>query len=149
MLGLKNRKGYGIIEVVFSLSILMIFSTTVLLVSMNSLKLIAYNKEIEKCTVFAEGIKNLIVYNYTYADIVNLRNTNKIYIRSEDVDISVLRDKDLMNILTKTKPKQKPYAVLYIEDEECETLKITLNIYTKVNKNNIVLQFYKGNYDEE
>ncbi|KYH35676.1 hypothetical protein CLTEP_00690 [Clostridium tepidiprofundi DSM 19306] len=146
MLELKNKKGYSIIEVVFSIAIFIIFSTTVLLISFNSLKLKAHNKEIERYIDFAEGIENILIYNYSYDDVIDIKNLNKCYIKNEDINIEILKLNNLEDILMRNKPDEKPYAVLSIE--ESKPLNITLSIHTKIDVDDIVLQFYKGKYYE-
>ena len=73
------------------------------------------NKLIYEYTAFMEALKNNMEYNMTYDDLQSLYTHSKLYIYSDDINIDLLKNKDIKSIFKSTSDKNYPYAVISME----------------------------------
>lgn len=142
---LKNKKGFSIIEVVCGTALLTIFISIIFTVRSGTINFRRYNTEIENNIVFIEALKNNMLYNMTYEDIVKLKNSKKHYVNSENLKLDSLVNHNFNTIFSEELPHNKPY--ISIDYEENEILRIEIKLYTKLRNDKILnCIFYRGNY---
>lgn len=140
------KRGFTLIEVLCSITILSVLFMTALSIQLNSVKIKKYNKDLCDSILIMEHIKNNIIYNCSYDEIVYLNNMNKRYINCSNLDFNSIKGNNLLHLISETVPDKKPYAVLSIS--EGKVLKVNLRFY-KNTYGSIKVQeceFYKGNY---
>lgn len=133
------------IEVLCSISIFIILFTAATQIQLNVFKMKKYNKNINDCTYAVEYIKNNIIYNLSYDDLLNLDSNNMKYIGINSFIQFDYRRDNVLSLFSNIRPKND-YIEIYIE--RGEILKINLksneNLYGihKVRE----CEFYKGNF---
>lgn len=146
MYKLNKKKGFTLIEVLCSITLLSVLFMIILTMELKVLKVEKYNKQINNYTLFMEEIKNVMIYNSTYDEIEKLNLEHKYYISEENIDFDKLREKGVINMFVETKPLKDPYLVISIEDGK--VLKVNLKLYANIINNTKVMEceFYKGKY---
>lgn len=140
------RKGFTLIEVLCSVTIFSILFMTAVSIQLNSFKIKRYNKDLYKSNLIMEYVKNNIIYNCSYDEVLYLNNKDKKYINCANLDFENIKDDNLVNVFSDVLPNKKPYIVLSVSGREI--LKVNLQFYedicgvTKVQE----CEFYKGNY---
>jgi hypothetical protein len=142
---LKNKKGFSIIEVVCGTALLTIFMCIIFSVRASTLNFKKYNTEIENNIVFIEALKNNLLYNMSYDDMVRLKNSKKYYVYSENLNLDSLMNQNFNSIFSEDLPQMKPY--LSIQFQEGEIIRVDIKLYTALkNKKVLNYTFYRGNY---
>lgn len=146
MYRLNKKKGFTLIEVLCSITLLSVLFMIILTMELKVLKVEKYNKQINNYTLFMEEIKNVMIYNSTYDEIEKLNLEHKYYIPEENIDFDKLREKGIINMFVETKPLKDSYLVISIEDGK--VLKVNLKLYANIINNTRVMEceFYKGKY---
>lgn len=146
----KNRisvkAGFTLIEVLCSITILSILFMTAISIQLNSVKVRKYNKDLYNSILIMEHIKNNIIYNCSYDEIVYLNNMNKRYINCSNLNFYSIKENNLLDLFSEAVPDKEPYIVLTVS--QGEVLKVNLRFY-KNTYGRIKVQeceFYKGNY---
>lgn len=140
------KRGFTLIEVLCSITVLSILFMTALSIQLNSVKIKKYNKDLYNSILIMEHIKNDIIYNCSYDEIVYLNNMNKRYISCSGLNFYSIKGNNLLDLVSEAVPDKEPYIVLSIS--EGEVLKVNLqfykNIYGRIKVQEC--EFYKGNY---
>lgn len=77
-----------------------------------------------------EHIKNDIIYNCSYDEIVYLNNMNKRYISCSGLNFYSIKGNNLLDLVSEAVPDKEPYIVLSIS--EGEVLKVNLQFYKNI-----------------
>ncbi|OFI07578.1 hypothetical protein CLOACE_01820 [Clostridium acetireducens DSM 10703] len=137
MLNTKIKKGFSLIEVMCSLTVFSILFIQLVVIQVNNNKLKYYNYKMNEYVTIMEFIKNDLIYNSTYEEIIQLKNSNNIYITNENLKLDTIKKNNILNLFTNIKPHEENYLVLHIHEKE--KLNLNLKIYGKVlNKNKII-----------
>lgn len=145
MWNLKDKKAFIIIEVLCAMSVFIMLLAGALVVSKNAYKLKCEHIKKEKYIEFFQGVKNEIMYNFTYEDLKNLKNKSKLYIQKDEMNWDFHEEKDIKMLFTDVVPKEKPYLEMKINEEEILKVDLILN-YGKMKEDHLKSQFYKGRY---
>ncbi|MBV4418618.1 hypothetical protein KM800_04650 [Clostridium tyrobutyricum] len=143
---IKIKKGFTMIEVLCSICIFIMLFTTAFKIQLNVFKMQKYNKSINDCTYTVESIKNNMIYNLSYDDILKLDSNNMKYIEVNNFLKFNYTSDNILNLFSPIKPKG---SYIEINIEKGEILKIKL----KSNQNSYGInrvrecEFYKGNFE--
>jgi prepilin-type N-terminal cleavage/methylation domain-containing protein len=142
---IKKEKGFTLIEVLCSMAIFAILFSLALQIQLDSRNIKRYNHKLKSYTYEFSYIKNSIIYNLSYNDVIKLWDENKRYVNLTDdfIDKSVPKSaKELFLDRNSTK------NYIEIEVEKGEILKIYLkmnvNVYGIMKSKEC--EFYKGNF---
>ncbi len=127
------------------MSVFIMLLAGALVVSKNASKLKCEHIKKEKYIEFFQGVKNEIMYNFTYEDLKNLKNKSKLYIQKDEMNWDFHEEKDIKMLFTDMVPKEKPYLEMKINEEEILKVDLILN-YGKMKEDHLKCQFYKGRY---
>jgi len=130
MFKLKRSKGYSLIEVICSLSMLFILTSYLISSQFKYYNLKKYNIDTANGLGFVEGVSNNFKFHYSYDDLFNYINLNAgaavektFYINRSNLALENLSTYELIDILS---DKQEAYPYL----------KLTFNI---TNENIIII----------
>lgn len=142
---LKNKKGFSLIEVMCSITIFYICFIAITIMEINNIKLHKENTIINEYINYVDTLKNVIKSNYTYEEIISLKN-KYYYISKENLGVDILLNNEVINILKEEKPIEEPY--IQLEFEETEILNINIDLYYKKNKKQVKIHadVYKSRY---
>ena len=146
MFKLKTRKGYILIEILCAMTIFTMLVASSIAVFYQSRKIKKIKNDNLNCFIFAEGLKNNIMYNSNYEDLCYLRENNKLYITKENMNLDKLKNKDILEIFKNDFKEDTPYIKLDIKGQDI--LKINMKLYSN-EKNKlkaVCCEFYKGRY---
>lgn len=146
MFKLSKKKGFTLIEVLSSITLFAVLFMIILSMQLSVSRLERYNKQLANYSVFMEELKNVMIYNSTYNEIMKLNLEHRYYISKENIDFEKVREKGFMKLFVETKPLEEPYLALNVE--EGKVLKINLKLYTRFINNTKIMEceFYKGKY---
>lgn len=155
---LNRRKGYSLLEVVFSLAIFFSLSSLIFNMEMRNFNIIKENKDMNRHLEFVEGLKNAMLYNYEYNDMEEMAlkmnpdfkksHNLKLYVNSENLTLERLKNNKLEEIVSQEKFNSLPNLEILIEENTYGVMKISLNLNIE-NKNEYKkfnTYFYKGDY---
>ncbi|WP_368487846.1 prepilin-type N-terminal cleavage/methylation domain-containing protein [Clostridium sp. BJN0013] len=140
------KKGFTLIEVLCSITVFSILFMTAISIQLNSFKVKKYNKDLYNSILIMEYVKNNIIYNCSYDEILYLNNMNKKYINCNDLNFESIKDDNLVDLFSDVIPGKEPYIVLDVSGKE--VLKVNLQFYENMYGSIKVqeCEFYKGNY---
>lgn len=146
MFKLSKKKGFTLIEVLSSITLFAVLFMIILSMQLSVSRLERYNKQLTNYSVFMEELKNVMMYNSTYNEIMKLNLEHRYYISKENIDFEKVREKGFTKLFVETKPLEEPYLALNVE--EGKVLKINLKLYTRFINNTKIMEceFYKGKY---
>lgn len=146
MFKLSKKKGFTLIEVLSSITLFAVLFMIILSMQLSVSRLERYNKQLANYSVFMEELKNVMMYNSTYNEIMKLNLEHRYYISKENIDFEKVREKGFTKLFVETKPLEEPYLALNVE--EGKVLKIKLKLYTRFINNTKIMEceFYKGKY---
>lgn len=146
MLKLSKRSGFMLIEVLCSISIILILFTAILASELNIKKLQDVNKNKYEYVTVMEAVKNEILLNRTYEDIKKLYSENKKIIHKEQLTINSIQSTAFQDLFSENTKVEDTYLLLGVTDGK--VLTINLELHTKVNSKEEVItcSFSKGNY---
>lgn len=121
----SNKKGFSIIEVLCSISILSITITVNTSMIVNSLRIKNYNDNLQRYSYFTEALKNNLVYNLEFKNLTSLKN-KKLYIDESDFKVDILKENRLNEIIKSSPPNTKAYIELMLNEEENYIISIKL-----------------------
>ncbi|MCI1943734.1 prepilin-type N-terminal cleavage/methylation domain-containing protein [Clostridium luticellarii] len=141
-----NSRGFTLIEVLCSVAIFSVLFMSAFFIQLNVLKVKDYNEEINRCTLIMEHVKNNIIYNFDYEDVLKLYKDSKIYINCSNLNIEDIENTGADELFSDVKPAKEPYVILNVT--EGKVLKINLRLYRNTYRRIVVdeCEFYKGNY---
>lgn len=155
---LNKRKGYSLLEVIFSLAIFLSLSSLTFSMEMRNLNIIKENRDMNRYLQFFEGLKNTLLYNYDYRDMEEIilkmnpdfkKSCNlKLYVNSENLTLERLKNNNLEEIVSQEKFNSLPNLEILIEENTDGVMKISLNLNIESSNEHKRLNtyFYKGDY---
>ncbi|EJO5346971.1 type II secretion system protein [Clostridium botulinum] len=146
MWNLKVKKGFVIIEILCALSIFIMILGGALVVSKNASKIKCEYSEREKYIGFLQGVKNEVMYNFTYKDLKELKKENKLYINKDEMNWDFYENKDTKILFTNVLPKKQPYIEMKISENQVFKINLILNYKERNKEKTVQCEFYKGRY---
>lgn len=142
----NKKKGFSLIEQLCAISIFTIISICIITIQLNNLRLKEYNSEIFLYSSVLEALKQEILYNYSYDNVLEIYNLNKRYVVKEMLNISSIRNNNLNQVFCESVNTQNTYLMLSLI--QGEVLNIHMEVHVKLNYKEeiIVCEFNKGNY---
>lgn len=131
----SNKKGFSIIEVLCSISILSITITVNTSMIVNSLRIKNYNDNLQRYSYFTEALKNNLMCNLEFQNLTSLKN-KKLYIDESDFKVDILKENRLNEIIKSSPLNTKAYIELMLNEEE-ENYIISIKLYYPQEKINI------------
>ncbi|ERI91315.1 prepilin-type cleavage/methylation protein [Clostridiales bacterium oral taxon 876 str. F0540] len=146
MLKLNKKPGFMLIEVLCSISIVLILLTVILASALNTRKLQDINKKKYEYVTVMDAVKNEMLLNRTYDDIKKLYSENKKIIHKEQLTLSSIQNTELQDLFNENTKAEDTYLLLGVIDGK--VLTINLELHAKVNSKEEVItcSFSKGNY---
>jgi prepilin-type N-terminal cleavage/methylation domain len=141
-----NKKGFTLIEVMFSVAIFSVLFLSALSFTLNNIRLKKYNDEIRKNRMYLETLNNIMLYNTDYATLENLKNEGRVYINSQYILVDTLKVSDFNSIMSLSPESQKPNVKIVFEGNE--VLHIVIELYCNIlgKDETLKCEFHKGNY---
>ncbi len=127
MWNLKDKKGFIMIEILCALSIFIMLLSGALVASENASKIKCEYREREKYIGLLQGVKNEVMYNFTYEDLKNLKEENKLYIHKDEMNWDFHQNKDTKMLFTNIVPQKEPYLEMRITETEIFKVNLILN----------------------
>ncbi|MCM0650387.1 type II secretion system GspH family protein [Clostridium swellfunianum] len=143
---LNKTSGISLIEVICSISIMCILGAYILTLQLNNIRLSNQNKDRIRYLFALEAIKEEIVNNSTYSDVMNLINNNKKYINKEQLKLDMIKSKNITQIFNANINENDTYIVLNVIPGEVLKINLELHLNLKSKEEIINCTFYKGNY---
>lgn len=144
MLTLNKKKAFSIIEVMCSCAVFSILLLTSLSINLAAIRMKVYNDEVLKYSAYIETIKNEIICNMTSDEIKDLYESGRVFINSENINGSILKNSRISNLFTEEQKSDMPYIQVSVTDGDLQYISITMN--TKILSKNKMFScaFYKG-----
>ncbi|WP_291562043.1 MULTISPECIES: type II secretion system protein [unclassified Clostridium] len=142
MLVSKNKNGFILLELVISMTLLLLICTAVFQTIIVSNKVSNINREKSETVKMIYEIEKIILYNSNYEELISILD-KEVYIAKDKLQNHY--EGNLVDILQYNNPKGEQYICLKIGINE-ELVKITLMGYFKEGEIPIEYTFYKGNY---
>lgn len=142
MLVSKNKNGFILLELVVSMTLLLLICTAVFQTIIVSNKVSNFNREKSETVKMIYEIEKIILYNSDYEELIRVLD-KEVYITKDKLQNHY--DGNFIDILQHNNPKDEKYVCLKIGAEE-DLAKITLIGYFKEGEIPIEYTFYKGNY---
>lgn len=95
---------------------------------------------------FLQGVKNEVMYNFTYEDLNKLKEENKLYIHKDKMDWNFHQNKDTRILFTNIAPQKEPYLEMKITEKDIFKVNLILNYEERKEKKRVHCEFYKGRY---
>jgi prepilin-type N-terminal cleavage/methylation domain-containing protein len=146
MLKLNKKSGMSLVEIMCAISVMSILSLCILTFQLNNLRLSNYNKDKLMYVTALEAIKEEIISNATYNDLLSLRSQNKIYVNKDKLNISSIKSLTLEHIFNESCNNLNTYMLLNIITGEVLNIELELHFKRKNTEEVIKCVFYKGNY---
>lgn len=146
MLKLNKKSGMSLVEIMCAISVMSILSLCILTFQLNNLRLGNYNKDKLMYVTALEAIKEEIISNATYNDLLSLRSQNKIYVNKDKLNISSIKSLTLEHIFNESCNNFNTYMLLNIITGEVLNIELELHLKRKNTEEVIKCVFYKGNY---
>jgi hypothetical protein len=143
---LNKRTGMTLIEIACALGIMSIFCLTIVTFQLNNLRLASLNKHRLTCITALEAIKEEMLNNASYNDIVGLGNHNKKYVSIDKLSLSSIKSSSLEQIFSESYIPKSSYIVLSITPGDVLKLELELHVVHHSAEEVIHYAFYKGNY---
>lgn len=130
---LKNKKGYSLIEIIISLSIISILLSPILLLkqynTVQSINNDKYMEAINKFNIVAKYLEN----NCSYEDFSKFEKMKNYYLELSFVSIDHIKNNALLSLIKEnTNNDNKDKLIVVIEENQ--VLKINLTIYISMGK---------------
>jgi len=147
MLKSISKKGFTLVEVVCSLSILSLIFICIFSYEVTSLNIKKNIKTINDNTLLMETLKNNIIYSMSFDDLEQLQRESKTFINNENMCLDKIR-RGVSNVFSEHLCEEQPYIQLSFL--KCEfkvySLKLTLHTGKPNDKEELQCNFYKGCY---
>lgn len=127
MWNLKDKKGFIMIEILCALSIFIMLLSGALVASKNASKIKCEYRQREKYIGLLQGVKNEVMYNFTYEDLKRLKEENKLYIHKDEMNWDFHQNKDTKMLFTNIVPQKEPYLEMRITETEIFKVNLILN----------------------
>lgn len=140
----RKKKAFTIIEVMCSSAVFSILLLTSLSINLAAIRMKVYNDEVLKYTAYIETIKNEIICNMTSYEIKDLYESGRVFINSENINESILKESRISNLFTEDQKSDIPYIQIAVSDGELQY--ISIKMHTKILSKSKIFScgFYKG-----
>ncbi|MDD3225469.1 MAG: prepilin-type N-terminal cleavage/methylation domain-containing protein [Clostridium sp.] len=142
----NKRKGFTIIEVMSSLSIITIMFLTAAYIKLCSTKVEIYSEKMDKATEYLDEVKTDILSNVSNSKMDDMVYKGNIYMPAKYIDNSILLKNDVVQLFQNEKPSKYPYIQISATKGYMEKIKIDLYLVVCGKNEKISAEFYKGNY---
>lgn len=147
-MSVKRNKGLTLINSIIALYIFTLVFMALLAFNSTCLKRLKAQEDLIKGTYYLEGLKNIILCNYSYDNTRQLFNKNTWYINDEPLKGEELFEKSIENYFLKEKPSKFPYmSISGREDESHEVMIIGVEIVFQ--DKSYEVNFSRGNYEKK
>lgn len=145
-MSVKKSKGFTLIEVIVSVSIISIALITIISSEMLTLKLKNQQGAKDKGIMILETTNKIVTNNLSYGEVLNNFGHNVRYITSPNTNIDLIKKSNIISLCTTSPEPSYPYMIISGEkDKDYDVVKVVLNYV--INKNEgLTYVFYKGNY---
>ncbi len=144
-----NTKGFTLVEVMVSLSIFTLLSFFSFSMMFSSLRLAQSNERQSENLAALEALKCIMTYNFSYEEVMELKNDNRIYLDLQDFPYEYFKDQRLKEAFSSQMPDSGEYISLDIK--EGSVLVVNLSMHYKFNNREEICktEFYKGYYSRK
>lgn len=145
-MSVKKSKGFTLIEVIVSVSIISIALITIISSEMLTLKLKNQQGAKDKGIMILETTNKIVTNNLSYGEVLNNFGDNVRYITSPNTNIDLIKKSNIISLCTTSSEPAYPYMIISgKKDKDYDVVKVVLNYV--INKNEgLTYVFYKGNY---
>ncbi len=143
---LNKKPGMTLVETICAISIISILILFLTAFQLSNLRLKNLNKDRLTYITVLEAIKEEMVSNASYNDIVNINEQNKKYVSFEKLSIHNIRSLTLEQIFSVNYKNDSSYILLNITSGDILKLELELHLKNKKTEEIISCVFYKGNY---
>jgi type II secretory pathway pseudopilin PulG len=143
---LNKKSGMSLVDIMCAIGVMSILSISILTFQLNNLRLNNYNKDKLMYVTALEAIKEEMISNATYYDLLSLRSQNKIYVNKDKLTINSIKSLNLEHIFSESCNNLNTYILLNITTGEVLNIELELHLKLKYNEEAIKCVFYKGNY---
>jgi len=145
-MSVKKSKGFTLIEVIVSISIISIALITIISSEMLTLKLKNQQGAKDKGIMILETTNKIVTNNLSYGEVLNNFGNNVRYITSSNTNIELIKESNIISLCTTSSELSYPYMKISGEkDKDFDVIKVVLNYV--INKNeDLTYVFYKGKY---
>jgi prepilin-type N-terminal cleavage/methylation domain-containing protein len=143
---LNKKSGMSLVEIMCAIGVMSILSISILTFQLNNLRLNNYNKDKLMYVTALEAIKEEMISNATYYDLLSLRSQNKIYVNKDKLTINSIKSLNLEHIFSESCNNLNTYILLNITTGEVLNIELELHLKLKSTEEVIKCVFYKGNY---
>lgn len=143
---LNKKKGFSVVEVLCAISVMSILSLFIINIQLNNLRLRNYSKEKVKYIAVLEAVKQEILYNSTYEELIVQNNQHKNYIDKDKLSLSSLKTLNLDQIFSESCNINNTYIKLNLTTGEVISLELELHLKFNQSEEIIKTSFSKGDY---
>jgi prepilin-type N-terminal cleavage/methylation domain-containing protein len=143
---LNKKSGMSLVEIMCAIGVMSILSISILTFQLNNLRLNNYNKNKLMYVTALEAIKEEMISNATYYDLLSLRSQNKIYVNKDKLKTNSIKSLNLEHIFSESCNNLNTYILLNITTGEVLNIELELHLKLKSTEEVIKCVFYKGNY---
>ncbi|AGK97688.1 pilus assembly FimT family protein [Clostridium pasteurianum] len=140
----SNKAGFTIIEVMCALSIFTLMFITGISIRLSTVKMKAYNDQMEKYTVYVNQVRSEILSNVSDEEIKSMLNLGEVYIEEAKLNSEAIKQNKILEIVTITVPQKKQYMKISLYSGSLIT--VNLNLYMNIlgKEESISCKFYKS-----
>lgn len=145
MLKSISKKGFTLVEVLFSLGVFSIIFICVMSYEVTSLNMKKNIKTINNNVLIMEALKNNIIYSMTFEELEQLQKNNRTFINKENMTLDKIRIA-VMDAFSDQATITNPYIQLSFLKCESKVYSLRLSLYAGKPNDVLELQcnFYKG-----
>lgn len=133
-MSVKKSKGFTLIEVIVSVSIISIALITIISSEMLTLKLKNQQGAKDKGIMILETTNKIVTNNLSYGEVLNNFGDNVRYITSPNTNIDLIKKSNIISLCTTSSEPSYPYMIISGEkDKDYDVVKVVLNYV--INKN--------------
>lgn len=146
MLRSKTSKGFTLIEVMAAITIFSTLFLATMTMQISYMKLKLHNDKMNNYRFIMEIVKYRLLYDISRDELLELKNSNRIFINERYINSEILRNEGLINLFSDSIENEELYINTIIEGEE--VFKIELQFITRLfgRQEEIICEFYKGFY---
>lgn len=142
----KADKGFTLIEVMVSLGIFAMLFSGALAVMLSEASLAAWNRLTRDNIVFTEAVAWVMADGMTYSEVLELRDTGRIYIIGEDMEMDFLKERGAYDLFTGTEPAAGCHISLFITEGTVLEVEVRLHQTIRGKADLYSTKFWKGSY---
>jgi prepilin-type N-terminal cleavage/methylation domain-containing protein len=142
----KADKGFTLIEVMVSLGIFAMLFSGAVAVMLSETSLAAWNRSIRYNLAFTEAVSGVMADGMTYSEVLKLRDTGRIYIRGEDMEMDFIKEREAYDLFTGTEPAAGSYISLNITEGPVLEVEVRLHQIVRGKADVYSSKFWKGSY---